>query len=78
MQNNPNIKQASAEPTQEIEAEVNALQAEFQQMRDQLAQVIVGMEDVIEQLLIAILCRSHCILQGMPGLAQDPTNLPAR
>ncbi|MGD9855439.1 MAG: AAA family ATPase, partial [Planctomycetaceae bacterium] len=32
--------------------------------------VIVGMEDVTEQLMIAVLCRGHCILQGMPGLAK--------
>ena len=28
------------------------------------------MKDVTEQLMIGILCRGHCILQGMPGLAK--------
>ncbi|TWU54875.1 ATPase family associated with various cellular activities (AAA) [Rubripirellula tenax] len=44
--------------------------ATYQQICDELAKSIVGMEDVIEQLMIAILCRGHCILQGMPGLAK--------
>jgi len=35
-----------------------------------LSGVIVGQHAVAEQLLIGILCRGHCILQGMPGLAK--------
>ena len=37
-----------------------------ERMRD----VIVGQDEVIEQLLIAMLCRGHCILEGVPGLAK--------
>jgi MoxR-like ATPase len=32
--------------------------------------VIVGQEDVLEQLFLAVLCRGHCLLQGVPGLAK--------
>lgn len=42
----------------------------FSELRTQLAGVIVGQEEVSEQLLIGLLCRGHCILQGMPGLAK--------
>lgn len=42
----------------------------YEQICHELSKSIVGMEDVIEQLMIAILCRGHCILQGMPGLAK--------
>src|SRR3974390_1299863 len=35
-----------------------------------MAQVIVGQEEVIEQLLIALFSRGHCILEGVPGLAK--------
>ena len=41
-----------------------------QQIREQVAQVVVGQDDVIEQLLIAILARGHCLLEGVPGLAK--------
>ena len=37
---------------------------------DQLAQVIVGQDDVIEQLLISLFSRGHCLLEGVPGLAK--------
>lgn len=36
----------------------------------QLGQVIVGQQDVIEELLISILARGHCLLEGVPGLAK--------
>jgi MoxR-like ATPase len=39
-------------------------------IREQIAKVVVGQDDTIEQLLIAILSRGHCLLQGVPGLAK--------
>src|SRR3984957_14599484 len=41
-----------------------------QRIIEQLAQVIVGQSDVIEELLIALFSRGHCILEGVPGLAK--------
>jgi len=37
---------------------------------DQLAQVIVGQHEVIEELLISLFSRGHCLLEGVPGLAK--------
>ena len=39
-------------------------------IREQVGKVVVGQEGVIEQLLIAILSRGHCLLEGVPGLAK--------
>ena len=36
----------------------------------QLPQVIVGQEQVIEELLISLFSRGHCLLEGVPGLAK--------
>jgi len=41
-----------------------------QKMRDELAKVIVGQTDTVEQLLAAIFTRGHCLLEGVPGLAK--------
>jgi len=56
--------------TEEVSQLVDDLYAKYQRMREELAGVIVGMDEVTEQLMIGILCRGHCILQGMPGLAK--------
>ncbi len=37
---------------------------------DQLGQVIVGQDQVIEELLISLFSRGHCLLEGVPGLAK--------
>jgi MoxR-like ATPase len=56
--------------TEEVTRLVDQLYDNYQRIREELAGTIVGMEDVTEQLMIGILCRGHCILQGMPGLAK--------
>jgi MoxR-like ATPase len=39
-------------------------------MQEELQKVIVGQNDVIEQLFAAIFTRGHCLLEGVPGLAK--------
>ena len=42
----------------------------YDQMTTQLGRVIVGQTDVLRQVLIALFCQGHCILEGVPGLAK--------
>src|SRR5215210_6350114 len=42
----------------------------YHQLQQELSKVIVGQDRVIEELLIAIFARGHCIMQGVPGLAK--------
>src|SRR6266481_4568514 len=42
----------------------------YKQMNEQLARVIVGQGEVLKQVLIALFCQGHCILEGVPGLAK--------
>jgi MoxR-like ATPase len=57
--------------TQELDlAELDELRTAHQQIRQQIARQIVGQDEVIDQLLIAVFARGHCILEGVPGLAK--------
>src|SRR5712675_229342 len=49
---------------------IGKLQKAYASIKAQMSQVIVGQEEVIEQLLIALFSRGHCILEGVPGLAK--------
>src|SRR5439155_3714496 len=49
---------------------VEKLQKGYHNMRAELGKVIVGQEAVIEELLIALFCRGHAMLEGVPGLAK--------
>jgi MoxR-like ATPase len=46
------------------------LRAAHDTMRAELGKVIVGQTDVVDQLLMAIFSRGHCLLVGVPGLAK--------
>jgi MoxR-like ATPase len=60
-----------AEHTDNADLEaVKKLQAGYASIKEQLARVIVGQEQVVEQLLIAMFCRGHVLLVGVPGLAK--------
>ncbi len=51
-------------------AAIEKLGAARQRIIDQLSQVIVGQHQVIEELLISLFSRGHCLLEGVPGLAK--------
>ncbi|MCF6150201.1 MAG: MoxR family ATPase [Candidatus Kuenenia sp.] len=39
-------------------------------IKKEIAKVIIGQEDVIDELLIALFCKGHCLFVGVPGLAK--------
>ena len=42
-------------------------------VRREIGKVIVGQQDLVEQLLVAMLCSSHVLIEGVPGLAKTRT-----
>ncbi len=51
-------------------AAINKLGEARGKIMAQLAHVIVGQDQVIEELLISLFSRGHCLLEGVPGLAK--------
>lgn len=43
---------------------------QFSRIRQEIAKIIVGQDEVIDQLLICILCNGHLLIEGVPGLAK--------
>ena len=62
----PSVKKPSADD----EKMAKALVASYDKLKDQVHKVIVGQDEVLEQLMIAMLARGHCLLEGVPGLAK--------
>ena len=52
------------------EKAVNQLRESREKIREQLSRVIVGQQDVVEQLLISLFAGGHCLITGAPGLAK--------
>jgi MoxR-like ATPase len=42
----------------------------YNEFKNEIAKVIVGQEEVVQQVLISIFCNGHCLLVGVPGLAK--------
>ena len=53
-----------------LEASLERLRDTHSRMKEELHRVIVGQDEVIDQLLLAVLTRGHCLLVGVPGLAK--------
>jgi MoxR-like ATPase len=51
-------------------AAIERLNDGYKRIRRELSKAIVGQDKVIEELLIAIFARGHCLLVGVPGLAK--------
>jgi MoxR-like ATPase len=62
---------AAADPLTSADAQaVEQLRSAHAQLRSEIGKVIVGQEEVVDQLLMAIFCRGHALLMGVPGLAK--------
>lgn len=48
----------------------NALKVQFEALKKAIGTVIVGQHDVVDQLIISMLCNGHSLLVGVPGLAK--------
>ncbi|HVK15952.1 MAG TPA: MoxR family ATPase [Fimbriiglobus sp.] len=49
---------------------VRELAAAYERLSEQIGKVIIGQKPVVEQLLMALFSRGHCLLVGVPGLAK--------
>lgn len=54
----------------EIEQRMQSARRSFDEVKSEMARVIVGHEELIEQIFIALVCGGHCLLEGVPGLGK--------
>ena len=45
----------------------------FQEIKDRIAEVVVGQDALIDRLLLALVCNGHVLLEGVPGVAKTLT-----
>jgi MoxR-like ATPase len=49
---------------------LDAFTSKFKELKQEIAKVIVGQDETVKQVLIAIFCNGHSLLVGVPGLAK--------
>jgi MoxR-like ATPase len=60
-------------PAEMREGDVRAVERlgdAYRTLRRDIGTVIVGQEEVVDQILLSLFCQGHCILEGVPGLAK--------
>lgn len=66
---NEQITSQEASFNSDVEA-IDALNQRYQVLSKEIQKVIIGQDDIVKSVLISILCRGHCLLIGVPGLAK--------
>lgn len=51
-------------------AAIEQLVKDYKELKNEIHRVIVGQDEVVDQVLISIFSRGHCLLVGVPGLAK--------
>jgi len=49
---------------------IDGFVGKYNEFKNEIAKVIVGQDDVVQQVLISVFCNGHCLLVGVPGLAK--------
>ena len=52
------------------EAEWEKVRTQMRALREGIATEIVGQDEVVQEMLVALLCRGHCLIVGVPGLGK--------
>ena len=53
-----------------IEEDVKHFQETFERVRREVGKMIVGQDEIVENVLVAICCGGHVLLEGVPGLGK--------
>lgn len=56
--------------TDDIRRRIASSQRAFEHLKQEARKVVVGHEDLIEGIFIALICGGHCLLEGVPGLGK--------
>ncbi len=64
------IKNLMSTPPVQTEEQVHYLLAKLPQLKTEIGKIIVGQEQVLEEVLITLLAGGHGLLEGVPGLAK--------
>jgi len=65
------MNDATSSNPDELESQaIQGLATAYRRLREEIGKVIIGQDEVIDQLLIALFSRGHCLLVGVPGLAK--------
>ncbi len=73
MTSKPHLKEQTPKPTSipdSPEEAVTFFEESFNSIKKEVAKAVIGQEQVVDQLLLSLFSKGHCVLIGVPGLAK--------
>src|SRR4051794_18145921 len=70
LQDSPAVPSVNSAPGESDLQMLEHLRKAHKLLRAEIGKIIIGQEAVLDQLLMAIFCRGHALLVGVPGLAK--------
>ncbi|MEE9141352.1 MAG: MoxR family ATPase [Gammaproteobacteria bacterium] len=64
------VEAGNADAREKEAQAIRGLATAYARLREEIGKVIIGQQEVIDQILIAMFSRGHCLLVGVPGLAK--------
>lgn len=64
------VENLKASPTAEVIKKIKEESDRFQGLNIEIGKIIVGQENIVEFIVLAILCNGHILLEGVPGVAK--------
>ena len=49
------------------------MREKIKELKDEISKAIIGQENVVDSLILGLLCDGHVLLEGLPGLAKTTT-----
>ncbi len=65
-----NDKHKDLDMSENGSAEWAHVRQQVEALKTEIARVIVGQDEIVESMLVALLCNGHCLIVGLPGLAK--------
>ncbi|MBR9690931.1 MoxR family ATPase [Candidatus Woesearchaeota archaeon] len=58
---------------QEIIHKIKLYSVLFEAIRKEMSQIVVGQKDVVNTMILALICNGHCLVEGVPGIGKTLT-----
>ncbi|HYD03178.1 MAG TPA: MoxR family ATPase [Alphaproteobacteria bacterium] len=60
-------------PNRELDNTVKQYQKQFLEIKNELGKVIVGQSDIVDAMILGLICNGHILVEGVPGIAKTLT-----
>jgi MoxR-like ATPase len=71
---NAGVKSSDAlSPQKDLSKEIKEYALIFDSIRNEVGNIVVGQKDIVDAMILALICNGHCLVEGVPGIGKTLT-----